>query len=146
MSLLELVCSFLAHSCSIFIATIVMPVECGTFYFLYKLAGFEKESIRILFWFLWWRYSYVQLTKLHVLVHTSAGPLALARDILGAEGEMFFVLNSDVVCEFPFKNVIEFHKAHGKEGKICALHSFILIKWSPYDRRNFDKRHTFDDW
>eukprot|EP00041_Stephanoeca_diplocostata_P019859 m.432749 g.432749 ORF g.432749 m.432749 type:complete len:360 (-) comp21414_c0_seq1:260-1339(-) len=50
----------------------------------------------------------------------TAGPLALARDILGADGEMFFVLNSDVVCEFPFKNVIEFHKAHGKEGTILV--------------------------
>eukprot|EP00039_Didymoeca_costata_P018700 m.334595 g.334595 ORF g.334595 m.334595 type:complete len:360 (-) comp17394_c0_seq1:144-1223(-) len=50
----------------------------------------------------------------------TAGPLALARDILGADGEPFFVLNSDVICEFPFPQVIEFHKNHGKEGTILV--------------------------
>lgn len=50
----------------------------------------------------------------------TAGPLALARDILGSDGEPFWVLNSDVVCEFPFPAVIAFHKAHGKEGTILV--------------------------
>lgn len=50
----------------------------------------------------------------------TAGPLALASDILGADGEPFFVLNSDVVCEFPFTELIAFHKAHGKEGTIMV--------------------------
>jgi len=50
----------------------------------------------------------------------TAGPLALARKILGADGEMFFVLNSDVVCEFPFPAVIDFHRKHGREGTILV--------------------------
>ena len=49
-----------------------------------------------------------------------AGPLALARDVLGADGEPFFVLNADVVCEFPFAEIIAFHKSHGKEGTLTV--------------------------
>eukprot|EP00127_Corallochytrium_limacisporum_P000391 Clim_evm86s11 gene=Clim_evmTU86s11 len=50
----------------------------------------------------------------------TAGPLALARDILGQDGEPFFVLNSDVSCEFPFKDLVAFHKSHGAEGTIMV--------------------------
>lgn len=50
----------------------------------------------------------------------TAGPLALAKDILGKDSEPFFVLNSDVVCEFPFKAMLEFHRRHGKEGTIAV--------------------------
>jgi len=49
----------------------------------------------------------------------TAGPLALARDQLN-DGEPFFVLNSDVICVFPFKEMLEFHKKHGKEGTIMV--------------------------
>ena len=36
----------------------------------------------------------------------TAGPLALARDILDdGTGEPFFVLNSDVICEYPLEKV-----------------------------------------
>lgn len=49
----------------------------------------------------------------------TAGPIALARDLL-LDGEFanepFFVLNSDIICDFPFKKMIEFHKSHGREG------------------------------
>ena len=38
------------------------------------------------------------------------------------DGEPFFVLNSDVVCGFPFRDLIAFHKAHGKEGTIMVGH------------------------
>lgn len=48
----------------------------------------------------------------------TAGPLALARDILTKDNEPFFVLNSDIICEFPFAEMIEFHRAHGGEGTI----------------------------
>lgn len=34
--------------------------------------------------------------------------------------EPFFVLNSDVICEFPFQKMIEFHKLHGKEGTMVV--------------------------
>ena len=50
----------------------------------------------------------------------TAGPLALAKDILTSSNEPFFVLNSDVICDFPFKEMVEFHKAHGKEGTIVV--------------------------
>lgn len=50
----------------------------------------------------------------------TAGPLALARDILGKDNEPFFVLNSDVICEFPFEELIAFHNAHGGEGTILV--------------------------
>jgi mannose-1-phosphate guanylyltransferase len=50
----------------------------------------------------------------------TAGPLALAKDILCASDEPFFVLNSDVICEFPFKELEHFHKSHGKEGTIVV--------------------------
>jgi len=50
----------------------------------------------------------------------TAGPLALARDILGQDTEPFFVLNSDVICDFPFKDMVAFHKGHGREGTIVV--------------------------
>jgi len=49
----------------------------------------------------------------------TAGPLALARSILD-DGEPFFVLNSDVICEFPFEDLLAFHRGHGKEGTIMV--------------------------
>jgi len=49
----------------------------------------------------------------------TAGPLALARDKLN-DGQPFFVLNSDVICPFPFKDLLEFHKSHGAEGTILV--------------------------
>ena len=33
----------------------------------------------------------------------TAGPLALSREVLAKDDEPFFVLNSDVICDFPFK-------------------------------------------
>ncbi|KAK7942863.1 mannose-1-phosphate guanyltransferase [Apiospora hydei] len=50
----------------------------------------------------------------------TAGPLKLAEDILGKDDEPFFVLNSDVTCEFPFQKLVDFHNAHGDEGTICV--------------------------
>lgn len=50
----------------------------------------------------------------------TAGPLALAKQWLMETDEPFFVLNSDVTCEYPFKQMIEFHKSHGKEGTLVV--------------------------
>ena len=50
----------------------------------------------------------------------TAGPLALIRNLLEEDSEPFFVLNSDIICEFPFKQMVKFHKAHGKEGTIVV--------------------------
>lgn len=51
----------------------------------------------------------------------TAGPLALARDkLIDDSGEPFFVLNSDVISEYPFKEMIEFHKSHGGEASLMV--------------------------
>nr|XP_006631022.1 PREDICTED: mannose-1-phosphate guanyltransferase beta [Lepisosteus oculatus] len=50
----------------------------------------------------------------------TAGPLALARELLTDNTEPFFVLNSDVICDFPFEDMLKFHKHHGKEGTIVV--------------------------
>lgn len=50
----------------------------------------------------------------------TAGPLALARTHLAADGEVFFVFNSDVTCEYPLKELLAFHAKHGCEGTICV--------------------------
>jgi mannose-1-phosphate guanylyltransferase len=50
----------------------------------------------------------------------TAGPLALAREILAKDDEPFFVLNSDIICDFPFHEMIAFHKKHGNEGTLLV--------------------------
>lgn len=51
----------------------------------------------------------------------TAGPLALAREILdNKEGVPFFVLNSDVVCEYPMKQLMEAHLRTGAEATILV--------------------------
>lgn len=51
----------------------------------------------------------------------TAGPLALARDkLIDGSGEPFFVLNSDVISEYPLKQMVEFHKTHGGEASIMV--------------------------
>ncbi len=49
-----------------------------------------------------------------------AGPLALAREVLGKDDAPFFVLNSDVTCSYPFEELRDFHIAHGGEGTIMV--------------------------
>ncbi|KAK4054412.1 mannose-1-phosphate guanyltransferase [Microbotryomycetes sp. JL201] len=50
----------------------------------------------------------------------TAGPLALAREVLGQDDAPFFVLNSDVTCSYPFEALRDFHMAHGAEGTIMV--------------------------
>ena len=54
----------------------------------------------------------------------TAGPIALSAEILKDNKNpgmgRFFVFNSDVICDFPLSEMIDFHKTHGKEGSICA--------------------------
>ncbi|KAK9814845.1 hypothetical protein WJX72_012522 [[Myrmecia] bisecta] len=51
----------------------------------------------------------------------TAGPLALARDILDdGSGDPFFVLNSDVICEFPLRDMLAYHKQRNAEGTILV--------------------------
>ncbi|KAL8281062.1 hypothetical protein RQP46_006420 [Phenoliferia psychrophenolica] len=50
----------------------------------------------------------------------TAGPLALAKEVLGKDSAPFFVLNSDVTCSYPFEALRDFHVAHGGEGTIMV--------------------------
>jgi mannose-1-phosphate guanylyltransferase len=50
----------------------------------------------------------------------TAGPLALAREVLGKDDSPFFVLNSDVTCTYPFEAFRDFHQSHGCEGSIMV--------------------------
>ena len=50
----------------------------------------------------------------------TAGPLKLAEKTLGKDPSPFFVLNSDVICDYPFNELAAFHKAHGEEGTIVV--------------------------
>ncbi|CAJ0628691.1 14923_t:CDS:2, partial [Entrophospora sp. SA101] len=50
----------------------------------------------------------------------TAGPLALAKKTLGKDQSPFFVLNSDIICEYPFEELRDFHIAHGNEGTIVV--------------------------
>lgn len=50
----------------------------------------------------------------------TAGPIKLAQNILACNDEPFFVLNSDVICDFPFNQMVKFHKKHGREGTIMV--------------------------
>lgn len=59
----------------------------------------------------------------------TAGPLALARDILMQDDKPFFVLNSDVTCPFPMQELLDFHKAHGGEGTIMVSQ---VTQWEKY--------------
>jgi mannose-1-phosphate guanylyltransferase len=42
----------------------------------------------------------------------TAGPIKLAEKIIKEENEdgLLFVFNSDVICHYPLKNMIEFHR------------------------------------
>lgn len=58
----------------------------------------------------------------------TAGPLALARDMLDdGSGEPFFVLNSDVISDYPFGELINFHKSHGGEATIMVTKVIPLL-------------------
>lgn len=58
----------------------------------------------------------------------AAGPLALARELLNTDEEPFFVLNSDVICDFPFKDMLQFHRDHGREGTIVVRQRPLLTE------------------
>lgn len=52
----------------------------------------------------------------------TAGPIKLAEAILRENNEsgLFFVFNSDVICEYPLQQLVEFHRSHGKQGTIVV--------------------------
>ncbi|CAG9466737.1 unnamed protein product [Pedinophyceae sp. YPF-701] len=51
----------------------------------------------------------------------TAGPLAIAAKTLDdGSGDPFFVLNSDVICDYPLRDMLNFHKQSGAEGTILV--------------------------
>jgi mannose-1-phosphate guanylyltransferase len=52
----------------------------------------------------------------------TAGPIRLARDLILKDNPtgLCFVFNSDVICNYPLDQLIDFHKSHGKEGTIMV--------------------------
>lgn len=68
----------------------------------------------------------------------TAGPLGLARDILLQDDNPFFVLNSDVTCRFPLREMLEFHKATGKEGTIMVTK---VTDWEKYGVVVYDENN-----
>ncbi|EUB62498.1 Mannose-1-phosphate guanyltransferase beta-A [Echinococcus granulosus] len=50
----------------------------------------------------------------------TGGPLANAAHLLYESDEPFYVLNSDIICQYPFSKLMEFHKSHGKEGTMAV--------------------------
>ena len=57
----------------------------------------------------------------------TAGPLALARDKLDdGAGDSFFVLNADVISEYPLQEMLKFHQNHGGEATIMVTKVTIL--------------------
>jgi len=52
----------------------------------------------------------------------TAGPIKLAEKLLTTDNEsgMFFMFNSDVICEYNLNDMVDYHKAHGKEGTIMV--------------------------
>jgi mannose-1-phosphate guanylyltransferase len=51
----------------------------------------------------------------------TAGPIGLAKKYLEKmEGNEIFIFNADVTCRFPLKEMLSFHKKHGKEGTIAV--------------------------
>ncbi|EAN81505.1 GDP-mannose pyrophosphorylase [Trypanosoma cruzi] len=66
----------------------------------------------------------------------TAGPLALARDILLQDDQPFFVLNADITCRFPLRELLSFHQKSGKEGTIAVTK---VTDWQKYGVVVFDE-------
>jgi len=68
----------------------------------------------------------------------TAGPLALAKDkLIDGSGQPIFVLSSDVICEFPLKEMLEFHKS------CCAEASVMVTRSSLCQTRGSEIHHQW---
>eukprot|EP00388_Colpodella_angusta_P003812 GDKJ01013161.1.p1 GENE.GDKJ01013161.1~~GDKJ01013161.1.p1 ORF type:complete len:383 (-),score=72.51 GDKJ01013161.1:94-1113(-) len=52
----------------------------------------------------------------------TGGPIRLAREILleDDDSDSFFVFNSDVICDYPLKDMLDFHRASGAKGTVAV--------------------------
>lgn len=63
---------------------------------------------------------------------------------------MFFVFNSDVICEYPLEKLVEYHKAHKNEGTIMVTqvedpsrYGVVVAKENGQIERFVEKPTTF---
>ena len=95
------------------------------------IAGYEREvSLMIISVVANFQKPFMSLLqygiKITISVETeplgTAGPIKLAESILreGNESGLFFVFNSDVICEYPLNQLVDFHRSHGKQGTIVV--------------------------
>ena len=63
---------------------------------------------------------------------------------------MFFVFNADIICDYPLDKMVEYHKAHGKQGTIVVTtvedptrYGVIVAKESGEIERFVEKPQTF---
>jgi mannose-1-phosphate guanylyltransferase len=82
--------------------------------------GFQSERMRTYVEELGKRLGVSILVSMEKEPMGTAGPLKLAESHLAADNPegLFFVCNSDVICDFPLKKMLDFHKSHGAEGTI----------------------------
>ena len=70
----------------------------------------------------------------------TAGPLRLAVDkglLDPSSSDPFFVLNSDIVCEYPLKKLLKAHKESKREGTLLVKQ---VKNWSQYGVIDFDEK------
>ena len=72
----------------------------------------------------------------------TAGPIALARAMLEEDGEDFFVLNSDVICEYPLKEALQFHKEKNAEATILLTKVCVYMFACTHVHDNACVRHA----
>jgi len=67
----------------------------------------------------------------HTRTRCAAGPLWLARAHLDdGSGEPFFVFNSDVTCDYPLKELLDFQRSHaGSEGTLLITRVVDFTKY-----------------
>ena len=88
----------------------------------------------------------------------TAGPLGLARAILAPNGDgsddPFFVLNSDVICDFPLKEMLAFHREKKAEATVLVTKVedpskygalFGLCRFGKFTLRGKERRRTKEE-
>ncbi|EER12224.1 Mannose-1-phosphate guanyltransferase, putative [Perkinsus marinus ATCC 50983] len=98
---------------------IAAAVECGVDHVVLAV-GFQPEHMQHALKEMETKYGVKITCSIETEPLGTAGPLYLARDILLSDDEPIFVFNSDVICDFPLKDLLKFHKSHGKEGTIVV--------------------------
>ncbi|KAF4699477.1 hypothetical protein FOZ62_016928, partial [Perkinsus olseni] len=94
-------------------------VECGVDHVVLAV-GFQPEHMQHALKEMEAKYKVKITCSIETEPLGTAGPLYLARDVLLSDDEPVFVFNSDVICDFPLKELLAFHTNHGREGTIVV--------------------------